>query len=278
LLHRFFRKQYALPAEHGAWIWFLGPYALGVAAGGRLSLPLLWLLLAGLFGFLLRQPVAILVKVHAGRRDRRQLAPAVLWSVVYGSLALVSSLPLILAGYAQLLGLAVPGLMVFGWHLWLIKRRSERHRPGVEVVAAGVLALLAPAAYWVAGGSAIPVATGLWAISWLQAAASIVLIHLRLDQRSWLAGLGRNELLARGRRALAYHAFNLIVAAGSRLFFDVPAWVLAGFGLMLLDCIDAVFRPARGRPPRRIGLRQTVMSSAFILLVAIGFGRWHAAG
>lgn len=274
-----FRKPYFLPTEHGAWIWFLGPYTLGVAAGGQLRPALLWLLLAGLFAFLLRQPITILVKVMSGRRDRRQRTPAVIWATVYSALCAACLVPLLFGGYAQLLVLAVPGILVFGWHLWLVRERRERRQPGVEVVASGALSLLAPAAFWVAGGSDLIVAVTLWITSWLQAAASIVFIHLRLAQRDWETVPPVPKRWKLGWRPLTYHAFNVAASAGLTAAFGLPFWIPLAFTLMLLDCLDGVLRPAIGLRPAAIGIRQGVMSASFIALAAIGFASWaHPAG
>ncbi|MGA9532417.1 MAG: YwiC-like family protein [Anaerolineales bacterium] len=277
-MNSLFRKPYFLPPEHGAWIWFIGPYLLGVAAGGQLRSELLWLLLAGLFAFLLRQPITILVKISAGRRDQRQWMPALIWAIVYSVLGLACLLPLLLSGYAQLLALALPGMLVFGWHLWLVRMRQERRRPGVQIVASGALSLLAPAAFWVAGGSGTLIAVTLWAASWLQAAASIVLIHLRLEQRSWQSTPSVPIRLDHGWRALSYHAFNLAASLVMSAVLHLPIWIPLGFGFMLLDCADGVLRPAVGLRPSAIGIRQALSSAVFLGLAAIGFARWIPAG
>ena len=47
-------------------------------------------------------------------------------------------LVLIWLGYSEILILAVPGIPVFSWHLYLVSRRQERRKIGVEVIACGV--------------------------------------------------------------------------------------------------------------------------------------------
>ena len=44
------------------------------------------------------------------------------------------------------------GSLVFAWYLWLVGRREERRQIGMELLATGVLALTAPAGYWVGVG------------------------------------------------------------------------------------------------------------------------------
>ncbi|MFN2236858.1 MAG: hypothetical protein ACK2U1_21730 [Anaerolineales bacterium] len=79
--------------------------------------------------------------------------------------------------------LSIPGVFVFGWHLWLVSQRAERRQIGVEIVASGVLALSAPAAYWTSVGETDPLGWWLWILTWLQSAASIVYAYLVLGAK-----------------------------------------------------------------------------------------------
>ncbi|MBM2843259.1 MAG: hypothetical protein HW404_1096, partial [Anaerolineales bacterium] len=110
---------------------------------------MLVLAVAALAGFLLRQPATILVKVSAGRRPPREFRPALAWAAVDLILLGLTTAVLVAGGHARILILAVPGLLVFAWHLRLVRRREDRRQMGIEIVGAGVLALAAPAAYWV---------------------------------------------------------------------------------------------------------------------------------
>jgi hypothetical protein len=265
------RKYYALPAEHGAWIWLLGPFVLGAAAGGNLNPALIWLLAAGLAAFLSRQPATIAVKALSGRRSSKQLQPALIWFSGYLILSITMLIPLVLAGFSHLGLLVLPGMPVFSWHLWLVKKRQERRQPGVEIVAAGVLSLMAPAAYWVAGGTSDWLALVLWLVCWLQSAASIVHIHLRLQQRQWDAAGNMPHRLRAGWRSLAYHSFNLVVVLGLVNELPLPPSLLAAFSLVWLDGLHGVLLPAVGYRPSRIGIRQLIFSLAFFLVGAAGF-------
>ena len=95
--------------------------------------------------FLIRQPFTIAIKVYSGRRSKGDLSTAQFWMMVYGVIALLAILGLTLNGFAYVLYLAIPGIPVFAWHLWLVSRREERRQAGIEIVATGVLALAAPA-------------------------------------------------------------------------------------------------------------------------------------
>jgi len=268
---RLWRRHYFIPTEHGAWIWWIGPFLIGTAAGGTFGLDALVLLLAVAAVFFMRQPAAITVKALSGRRARSDLAPGLFWSSTYSLIALLAVLVLIRSNHAQLLWLAIPGVLVFAWHLWLVSRREERGQRGVELVAAGVLALAAPAAYWVAGGPGALTAWLLWLLTWLQSAASIVFVYLRLEQRRFPAVPPPSECWRMGARTLVYHTFNLVAAAGLAAARLVPALVPAAFGLMLADALEGVARPPVGARPTAIGLRQLGSSALFVVVMIAAY-------
>jgi hypothetical protein len=265
------RKIYALPAEHGSWIWWIGPLLLGISAAGKIPLDLIPLTAALLFAFLLRQPVSLFVKIKSGRRAKADDAPVMFWLLLYGLLLAAAGVALILRGFDRLLLLLIPGLPVFGWHLWLVSQREERGQRGIEIVGSGVLALAAPAAYWVCRGSGASLPWILWLLAWLQSAASIVLVYLRLEQRGWQAELGLEPKLRAGGRTLAYHLVNVIIAAGLAASGLIPPGLLLAFALMLLDAAAGVVQPAVGQRPARIGLRQLLASISFYGLACASF-------
>ncbi len=265
------RKHYALPAEHGAWIWWIGPLLIGAAAGGEPS-PLLGLLsLTALFAFLLRQPATIAVKTVSGRRTQDDLRPALVWSTIYAGLTAAGVALLVSAGQGRLLLLAIPGVLIFSWYLWLVSRRQERQRPGMEIFGAGALALTAPAAYWVSGGGADGQAWLLWGLTWLQSAASIVHVHTRLDQRHLEHLPDLAERLRMGQRSLLYNGFNLLMSLILAFAGWVPPLVSVAFGITFLDALEGILRPAVGTRPRRIGVRQLLISSAFVGVMVLAY-------
>lgn len=271
-MHRshFTRKQYILPAEHGAWIWLLGPLIAGAAAGGRPGPAFVWVALAALAAYMIRQPLTIVVKVLAGRRPAAQLPPALAWTFVYLVVLSLALGGLMAAGQARLLGLAVVAAPVFVWHLWLVSRRAERRRPGVEIGAAGVLALGAPAAYWTSQGTSGGVAWTLWLLMWLQSASSIVQVHYRLSGRWNQENLERLSPW----RVLGYHAVAVLAAAVAVLFGLTPPMTAVAFALPLLDGLVVSAHPDPQAAPRTIGYRQLGVSSIFVVLIALGYTLW----
>jgi hypothetical protein len=164
-------------------VFILAPLAIGLAAAGRATAATGAIALAAMAVFMLRQPVSIAVKVSAGRRPRADLSPALFWATVYLATAAVSLVWLIHLGFSSVAYLAGPAIVIFAWHLWLVRRRQERRQPGLEIVAVGVMSLAAPAMLWATTGTFDELGWWLWVLTWLQAAASIVHAYLRLDQR-----------------------------------------------------------------------------------------------
>lgn len=253
---RLFRKQIAIPQDHGSWIFILTPLIIGVAAGKVFTQATLGLCTAAVCVFLLRQPVTTLVKVYSGRRPSTDLTAAYFWAIGYGLLALAALADIFSLGDGYIVYLAVPGIPVFAWHLWLVSQRAERRQAGIEVIAAGVLSLAAPAAYWIGVGHYDPFGWWLWLLSWLQTAASILYAYLRLEQREWNSAPSRLERFRAGMRALAFSSFNLILSAilGQAAGL-LPHLIFIPFLLQWLETLWGIDRPAVKWKPVRIGIR-----------------------
>lgn len=267
-----FRKHIALPQQHGSWALWLGPYVVGIGAAGSLKPGLLWLTLASLGGFLLLQPLTVLVKVFARRRSRSDLAPALFWSSVHGLLAAIGLAGLILTGNGYILWLAPAALPVLAWQLGLVARREERGQMGVELVGSGVLSLAAPAAYWVDTGGLAPTGWWLWALCWLQSGGAIVYIYLRLEHRRMTELPAFPERWAMARRSTLYNTSNLILTALLALFGFVPPLVVLSFAAVWLEAMyGGLLRPGIGAKPVTIGVRQVWVTALFAVLMILAY-------
>lgn len=269
-MKQYFKKQIALPQDHGSWVFILSPLIVGIFAGGDFSCATFNLFIAAMSAFMIRQPLTIAVKAYSGRRPKTDLDPARFWALVYGSISALALLGLILEGFGYVLFLAVPGLPVFAWHLWLVSRRAERKQAGIEVIATGVLSLAAPAAYWVGIREYDSFGWWLWALTWLQSAASIVYAYLRLSQRELsqdqASVKSRGEWWQMGHRALLYTSFNLIVSFGLGLSNLIPRFIFIPFLAQWLETIWGITHPAVEWKPTRIGIRQLIVSIAWTIL------------
>jgi hypothetical protein len=247
---------------------------VGIFSGGKFTWASLALVLAAMMAFLIRQPVTMAVKAWSGRRSKTDLPAARFWTILYGVILLGALAYLVMRGFSYLLLLAIPGVPVFAWHLWLVGRRAERRQAGVEILATGVLSLVAPAAFWVGSGSFHPDGWWLWALTWMQSAASIVYAYLRLEQRGWKTIPARPQRFRAGARSLNYAAFNFLATALLGLVFRLlPAWIFLPYLLQLIEVIWGIDHPAVGWKPTRIGIRQLIVSTLWTVLFIIFWRR-----
>ena len=258
-------RHIAIPAEHGAWVFLFSPLIMGLSIGG-VKLASLLLVLAVLFAFLLRQPLNILVKVYSGRRPKTELPNAFFWLAAYAVLALACTTALVALGHGAILWLLIPAAPVFAWHLWLVSRRAERRQALVEIVASGVLALSAPAAFWVGRGQVDPAGWCLWGLSWLQAAGTILYAYLRLEQRQLLAAPAWMQGVRMARVALLYNFAALAIVIVLSAVLLIPAWTPLAFLIQPIEVIWGVLHPAIGVKPKSIGIRQLIISSVFTIV------------
>lgn len=266
-LHRnLFRKHIALPQQHGSWALWLGPYAVGVGAAGALHPGLAWLTLLSLGAFLALQPLTILVKVRAGRRDGADFGAAAVWVAIYALASLIGGVGLLMAGFGYLLALGLVTAPVLAWQLWLVSRHQERRHMLVEMAGSVALASSSAAGYWVAGGAAGPDTTGwvLWLLCGWQASGAIAHIYVRLVHRRWttLPGFAERARFAAG--SLALNAGGVVLAIGLAAIGAAPATAVVAFALMAAEAAHmGVLRVGLGVKPVAIGVRQTVVTALF---------------
>jgi YwiC-like protein len=268
-----FRRQIAIPQDHGSWVFIISPLLIGLFASGSFR-PASAVLVVGAFAaFLLRQPLTMIVKVYSGRRPRSDLPAAFFWTAFYSLVGVIAlaALALLGAGYAAYL--AIPGLPVFAWHLWLVSRRAERRQAGVELVATGVLSLAAPGAYWVGIGHYDPAGWWLWLLTWLQSAASIVYAYLRLEQRTLSELPPRPERWRMAGRALAYTSFNVLFTLVLALAGVLPRLVFIPYLVQWLESLWGASHPAVKVKPVLIGIRQLIVSLIWTVLFILTFRR-----
>ena len=268
-MREYFKKQIALPQDHGSWVFILSPLLVGIFAGGIFNYAIFNLVIATMSVFMIRQPMTVIVKAISGRRSKSDLTPARFWVLIYGSIAALTLTSLILEGFGFVLYLAIPGAPVFAWHLWLVSRRAERKQAGIEVIATGVLSLAAPAAYWVGLGRYDPLGWWLMLWVWLQSAASIVYAYLRLEQRELKQEQSNGQLWKMGNRALLYTSFNLGLSLILGWANIIPQLIFIPFLLQWLETIWGITHPSIGWKPIRIGIRQLTISILWTILFII---------
>jgi hypothetical protein len=265
-MQTYFRKQIFLPQDHGSWVFILSPLLIGLFASKTFNYGSFNLTVAAMAAYLIRQPVTMIIKSKSGRRPKEDLPIARAWFVFYGAVLFLSVLALILEGFAYILYLAVPAVPVFAWHLWLVSRREERRQPGIEIVATGTLAFVAPAAYWVGIGKYDPSGWWLWILVWMQNAASIVYAYLRLWQREQDEVHARGGMWKMGFRAALYTSFNLASSLGLGLASVLPSLTFIPYLVQWIETLWGITHPAIGWKPTRIGIRQLIVSTIWTAL------------
>jgi len=268
-----FRRSVAVPGDHGSWVFLLGPLLIGLFAGGSWRAVSFYLVVACFAGFMVRQPLTLVVKILSGRRPRADLPAALFWIAVYSTIGLIHVAGLVLRGYGYVLWLALPGVPVFVWYLYLVSRRAERRQLLVELLATAVLALSATAAFWVGRGRPDPLGWLLWLLTWAQTAASIVYAYSRLRQRELPAPPPVTRRVASGRAALLCATTNLVLVFSLGAIGLVSPWLAAPYLVQWLEVWRGVLRPAIGLKPKAIGYRQLAVSALFTLLFILAWSR-----
>lgn len=264
-----FKKHVAIPQDHGSWVFILSPLLIGVFVGGTFSYATFNLIIAAMAAFMLRQPATVLIKIFSKRRGKDELASASFWFIVYGLIGSLALIALILEGFGYIVYLAVPGVPVFAWHLWLVSKREERRQVNVEIIATGVLSLSAPAAYWVGIGGYDLHGWWLWILIWFQTAASIVYAYLRLSQRELTQNPERSGLWKMGWRAVLYTSFNLASVLALSLLAVFPSLLFIPYLVQWFETMWGITHPAIGWKPTRIGLRQLIVSIIWAILFIV---------
>ncbi|MCX8023932.1 MAG: YwiC-like family protein [Thermanaerothrix sp.] len=272
-LSMWLRRDLALPQEHGAWVFLLSPLAIGLATANRPpSIASVVLLITALMAFLFRHPLTLVIKSLSGRRSHTDLRGAIFWACGYGTLGLVGLGFLMAQGLKELFWLALPALPILVVYLYLVSQRAERHQPVLDFAVAIVLALGAPAAYWVTEGAYSTTGWVLWGLCSLHALTSIAHAFMRLEQRRWQRV---PSLSIQIRTALPALGFNLLAVCTTGFFSAIsliPLWLPLAYALQPLESAWGFLKPAIGQKPTQIGLRQLVVSPLFTLLFIV---LWH---
>ena len=260
------QSRYMVPPEHGAWVWWLGPFIVGVAAARSFTWELGALFFAVLAGFLLRQPVSLLARAFKRGKPSGGAAPVLFWLGIYGAIAGGGFIGLLAAGhhwaglFAAALALAGAAQLRYGMD------RAGRHSLALQLLGAVTLALCAPAAYLAGGDADYAFAGGLWALLGVYGACTVVLVRYRIQTRRLPVD---DTALRYGRSAAGAAALcgaGLLLAGALYGYGVTPLLAGAVFLIPLADIADSVLRPPRGHRPKQIGMRQLAASSAFYLL------------
>jgi len=131
-----------------------------------------------------------------------------------------------------------------------------------------VLALSAPAAYWIGLDWMEPRGWMLWILCWILSAMSIIHVHGRLDQHR-MGDADRGFLQRPGRRAWATNTVLMVLVVTLSAYPAAPAFLPVPFLLQWAETARAAFSVTPAPRAATIGLRQLVVSSLFTALFII---------
>jgi len=262
-----------IPKEHGSWAMLIVPLVVGlsVAPGWHWRSPVLWV--AALAFFLLRYPLAMLVKTRR-RAASSQRVELWRWAAIYGGLAGLCGGWLVLAnGLWWLVPMSLLGALLVVLHLWLVARRQEMSVTG-ELSAIIGLAMGAPMAYYVAGGQLDAIALLLWLINGLYFGGTVFYIKLKVRQQPRSPAPDKiSERLLKARACLTYQTFALtlviLLVAWQKapllsLLAFLPATVKIGYGALH-------WQDKKSLSLVRLGVTEIFHSVAFAVLIIVAF-------
>lgn len=276
-LKTLFQRQIALPSEHGSWVFVLSPLLTGLLLGRSLGQQSWLVILTVMAGFLLRQPLTVLVKVRSGRRPAKEWIPALVWSGVYACLALLGLAALTWQGNTFILWFILPALPVVAWQMWLVQRRAERRQLVLELAGSAVLAMAAPTAYWTAAGQYSKTGWLLWACLWLQTSGAILYTYLLLELRRLKHDPTPAERLRLAAPALTGNFTVLLAALLAAAVGWIAPWTPAAYALQCAEVGWGAARANRQARPNAIGLRMLILTCLVTGVLVFAFMTWKGS-
>ncbi len=261
-----------IPKEHGSWAMLIVPLLLGAVIAPVWHWRVLALLVAAFGFFLVRFPLATLVKTR--RRTRTNRIYLWQWVIIYGAVTVFSGGWLLFAQRLWWLApMGVIGGLLLAFHLWLVARRQEMSVVG-ELAGIFGLALGAPMAYYTASGQLDTTALALWAINALYFGGTVFYIKLKVRQQPRQPAPDRiSERLIKARACLTYQTVALT------LIILLVAWQQAPL-LAPLALIPATVKTLYGAwhwqdkkslSLIRLGVTEIFHAVAFAVLVILAF-------
>jgi len=263
-----------IPKEHGSWAMFMVPLLLGFIIASTWQWSSLVLIVAALGFFLVRYPLALLVKTRNRKRTNSDKAHLWRWTLIYGGLTVLSGAWLVLVRQLWwLIPLAIFGGLLLGFHLWLVSRRQEMSVVG-ELAGIVGLALGAPMAYYTATGQLDNTAAVLWLVNALYFGGTVFYIKLKVRQQPRQPAPPHfSERLVKAKACLTYQtiALSLVILLVTLQYAPLLA------PLALLPATVKVvwgawqWQDKTSLSLMRLGLIETFHAIAFAVLMVIVF-------
>jgi len=259
-----------LPKEHGSWAMWSVPLIVGAAVAPAWHWRVLILIGAALAFFLVRYPLATLIKTR--KRPAADRAWWLRWSIGYGLIAAVGGAWLIVIERLFLLiPIGLIGAMLIAFNLWLVYRKQEMSANG-ELAGIAGLALGAPLAYYAASGQLDGTAALLWLVNALYFGGTVFYIKVKVRQQPRLPAPDTlTERLVKAKACLSYQAVALTVVITLVALDHVPALLPLAFAPMTLKVLygAARWQDKYSLSPPRLGVIEVIHSVLFAVLVIV---------
>ena len=251
-----------LPREHGAWAWLLLPLVAGGAAAGSANAPLPLLAVGALAAYLVRAPLEMALRRPAQRRGYSA------WATLYAVAALLP-LTLLLFHYHRwgLLPLGATGVVI-ALPVLISRRLRYRWRAQGQLLVVAGLSLLAPAAYYAAGGDVDGRAAAIWLPPALYGAGSIFYVRMLFEHRRSGAATGLGG--KRGRVA-SYLAILWVTLGAGTLSGLLPPLMPLAFLPSSLKAALALARRTAVDDVRRTGVVEVIHAGLFAVLLVLAY-------
>lgn len=248
------------------------PLIVGMAVAPVWQWRTLILLVAALAFFLVRYPLATIIKTR--KRPTTDRAWWLRWSIGYGAIAALCGAWLILIERLYLLiPIGLIGATLVAFNLWLVSRKQEMSIYG-ELSGIAGLALGAPLTYYAASGQLDGTALLLWLVNALYFGGTVFYIKLKVRQQPRLPAPDRlSDRLLKSRACLTYQGVVLTVIIGLVALDHMPALLPLAFVPMTLKVIygAARWQDKRSLNLPRLGVIELVHSVLFAVLVIAAF-------
>ncbi len=248
----------ALPVEHGGWGMIGAPILLGLWLAP--SPAGFWLSLAALGGFLIRQPLKLVVSDY--RRGKRY--PRTVWAerflLGYSAVALLTCVLAFwqaTAPFWQPIVLAIP--FAIGQLYYDLRKQSRQL--AAELCGSVAMSALVSAIVMAAGWSLLP-ALFVWLLLAMQIVAAIIYVRVRLR-------LARNQPAQR-TLPLLIHGVMLVVVIGFLLMGWVSWPVPLVFAFLIVRCWLGLLPRSLATPTPLVGVQELVVSLGTVIGIRFG--------
>lgn len=258
-----------VPKEHGAWAVIYGAFLVGVGVAGRVTLPVVLLLVGVTAAAFANGPFTILVRATPGQAAAEQKRRAFAWFLLYAGAAGLAFGPLpILFGMTFLLPFGMGAAFFLLLRAILVWERDDRTL-GAELVGMAGLTMVGPAAHAVAMGEVRPMGAVLWLLLFLFFASGVFYVRMRIHGMvAERRGQSSNPAV---RSCVLYHVLLFAVMPLLVMVRVIPWPVLLAFAPALGRAAAGLRREETRLNVRRLGWSEVVVATAFVFLLIAAF-------